>query len=89
MALTKQFATEQGLDLQNAYFRIETIRGDRENFRVGLSIYVSHQARLQGKTPIAQLTYTMPTPNISNQNLFAQIYTWLKQQPDFNNAQDV
>lgn len=87
MAIQKDFQTDSGIDLTNAYFRIDTFRGDRERTFLGVGVYVSQQAREEGKPPAGWLEFTLPTPNTSS-NMFADAYTWIKTQEGFDDAVD-
>jgi hypothetical protein len=87
MALQKNFTTESGIDLANAYFRIDTFRGDRNSVRLGVGVYVDKQKRDTGKPAVGSLEFILPTPNTSG-NMFADAYAWLKTQEAFAEAAD-
>lgn len=87
MALTRQFTTPHGIDLPNAYFRIDGFRGDRNTVTISVSVYANAAAQNDGKPAIQALEFTLPTPNTSK-NMFADAYNWLKTQDLFQVAQD-
>lgn len=81
------FQTEHGVEVEEAYCRIDTFRGDRTTVRLGVGIYVSADARQANKPAITQLEFILPTPN-TEANMFAAAYAWLKTQPQFAEAVD-
>lgn len=88
MALQKQHTTQHGIFLDEAYCKIDTFRGDRHNVRVGVSVYANHSVYSEGKPAIESLEFNLPTPN-SSDNMFAEVYNYLKTQPEFDGAVDV
>lgn len=88
MALQQNYTTASGIELVDAYHRIDTFRGDRNNVRLGIGVYVNQQAREDGKAAAGFIELALPTPNTSA-NMFADAYTWIKTQPGFESAQDV
>jgi hypothetical protein len=88
MALQKDFVTDSGIEIVNAYFKINTIAGDREKLHASIGVYKDAQARLDGKPPAGILEYVVDTPNSEN-NLFQDIYDHLKTLVEFDDAQDV
>lgn len=88
MALQKDFVTESGFELKNAYYRVDTFHGDRNQVRLGIGVYVNEQMRREGKPAAGYLEYIIPTPNTSG-NMFAEMYAYLKTLPEFDDAIDV
>jgi len=73
------------------YFNIGAIRASYINKKVEAFVcgYISYEARTEGKKPITtKLYYFGDEIDFSNENLRAQIYQALKNNPDFEGAQD-
>lgn len=82
--------TDSGIEVWNAYFRIDSlvVRGDQCDF--ALHGYVSRSYFLQGKAPISTEQRKM-TVDISDDalNFTRQIYAHLKAEGGFVEARDV
>lgn len=88
MALQMQHETQFGLTLENAYVRILSFRGDRENVMVCAGFYASKEARDLEKPAIETTEFSLSTPNAED-NFFAAIYAHMKTLPQFTSAIDV
>lgn len=88
MALQKDFVTDSDIEIVDAYFRICTLNGDRDKLLIRIGVYKDEQARIDGKPPAGILEYMVDTPNSEN-NLFQDIYDYLKTLPEFDDALDV
>lgn len=88
MALQKDFVTDSGIELVNAYFKINTFSGDREQIHFTVGAYKDEQARLDGLPAAGVLEYIAPTPN-GTDNLFKDLYVHLKTLVEFDDAQDI
>lgn len=87
MALQTTFASEQnGLVVNGAYSRVQRFHGTKDTVRLDVETFVSHQARLEGKQPIAFNNYetSLPTGDI-----MPALYNYLKTLPEFAGAIDV
>ena len=82
------YTTEHGIELNNVYCRIDSFRGDREQVRLYVGVYVNKSKRDEQKPAIASLEFTLPTPNTSG-NMFADVYKHLKTLPEFQASSDI
>ena len=87
MALQTTFTSEQnGLVVNGAYTRVQRFHGTKDTVRVDVETFVSQQARLEGKQPIAFANYEVSLPS---SDILPALYTYLKTLPEFANAIDV
>ena len=99
MALQMNYTTPHGIDITNAYVRINNIklqssaRAAREPFlHIEVEYYASAQARIDEKTPVgitAVIGDYDPATLVGSLSFTDSCYTWLKTQPGFESAVDV
>jgi len=94
MALQINYDSNYGFAFNTAYVRISETRvftpvNDSMNrIMVKLSLYANNQARLDDAQPVGILHVEGPFDETSSLSK-ADLYTWLKTQPGFENATDV
>jgi hypothetical protein len=85
MALQNNITTESGLNVQDAYSRVEGISLlNKSKAKFDLSSYVNSEEQL----PFKKQTY-MCDYDIESYNPIKQAYLYLKTLPKFSNATDV
>lgn len=79
-----------GLSIEQAYFRIDTVTGNKESVQFSLLSYVSRDFFLEGKANL-DVEYHEFVPDVSDNapNLFRQAYAYLKAFENFADAVDV
>lgn len=90
MAITKTIVSDSGLTTLNAYIRVRTYNGTKENFVFILDIYKDQQSYQEGfKTITASKEYSFNPDNSGNStNYIKQAYLFLKTLPEFISAED-
>lgn len=78
MGFLKTIETVQGLTVNNAYHRVETIQGNKTNLECSIGIYASKQAADDGKAMISSVTLAFePSSDDVTTNVFKQVYAAL------------
>ena len=90
MALITDLAeTNIGIPLDNTYARITLLRADKEGLLLQVSHYATAAARAANAQPVLDRTVMAPTSELQPGTTPLAIgYEWLKQQPDYADAQD-
>ena len=90
MALITDLAeTNIGIPLNNTYARITLLRADKEGLLLQVSHYATAAARAANAQPVLDRTVMAPTSELQPGATPLTIgYEWLKQQPDYADAQD-
>lgn len=86
MALQNSLTLESGLELEEAYFKIDRFNGNRHAVSITIAVYLNGQARVDEKQPISSFEFVMDTPT---ENMFAEVYSHMKTLPGFAEAVDV
>lgn len=89
MALQKNIELKNGLIVNDAYIRIDTVNGYKGAITISVNSYVSQQDFIDGKSYLEQKFYTF-TPNVTPDadELWTQGYEYLKSLPEFVDAID-
>ncbi|MEK4721526.1 hypothetical protein NST66_29010 [Priestia sp. FSL W8-0524] len=90
MALNKSILLESGLEVTDAYHRIETYNGDKKELKFTLVSYLDKTAATEGKAALREETFSCP-PNLADYsyNFIKQGYQYLKTLDQFKDAIDV
>jgi hypothetical protein len=90
MALQMKTSTRYGLDVNNAYIRINSLYGSKDLIAIGLNYYVSRVSFESNAYPIKEEGYEF-VPNVDggSDNFIKQGYEYLKTLPEFSQASDV
>jgi hypothetical protein len=90
MGLKKSVTTNFGIDAENAYHRIKSVRGENGGeIRYHVDIYFNEEARNQGKVPMEEKMYVVPGNLRSRLGVITELYNILKQEPGYEGAEDV
>ena len=88
MALKLQKATHFGIDLAEAYAKIECFNGNKNGIDITVNFYANADARETNKRPIANSGYSFAFNENSKKNIIAQGYEYLKTLEEFAGAED-
>lgn len=88
MAIQKTVTTKFGLDVQDAYIRVERLSGGKLNMSATFAIYASKAAAENGARELETFEFAF-MPNLSGANFISQAYIELKKQDGFSEARDV
>lgn len=90
MALQKTIKLNNGLEVQNAYIRIDAVSGYKGGLDISVNSYVSQSDFQEGKGYLEQKMYHF-VPSVANQssNFIKQGYEYLKTLDDFKESIDV
>lgn len=90
MALQKKTTLKIGMEVENAYFRIEYIEGTKKEVTFCLAVYLDQQSCLDGRAELESSYYTF-TPIITETSLnhWKQAYEYLKTLEEFADAVDI
>lgn len=84
------FETSFGINLEEAYVKIENTNGNSEQQQVIIFIYANESARISKKNPVDQKDYTFQcSVEEGAPNFIKQGYDYLKTLPEFTAAIDV
>lgn len=90
MALSKTITTSHGLEIPNAYIRVDRLGGNKNNLDIKVSVYVSDQTQNEGYPWVEQYTYSFaPSVETGAENFVKQAYLYLKTLPEFSDAVDI
>lgn len=89
MALQKTIVLGNGLTVENAYIRIDTVSGYKEQITVSVNFYVSQEGFNGGQGYLEQKFYSF-VPNVSDTSadFIKQGYEYLKTLEEFAGATD-
>ena len=90
MALSKTIYANIGLEVPNAYIKINTLSGNKSMIEINVKTYVSREASKNDMVPIVD-TYMSFTPSVDDSapNFIKQGYEYLKTLPTYAGAIDV
>jgi len=90
MGLQKDLELNSGIMVEDAYFRIDTISGNKNKITVSLVSYVSRNDFLEGKSILNKESYSF-TPDIKDigMNFIRQGYACIKSTEEFQDAKDI
>lgn len=90
MALEHYLTLNSGINVTNAYSRIEIIEGGKDQLDIVVMSYLNQSAIQENKEPLAVVRYTF-VPNIGSTslNFFVQGYEHLKTLPGYEGATDI
>lgn len=89
MAIKLPFETGFGINLQDAYVKIENTNGNSVEQQLLIFVYASETARFNGKSPIDKMSYTFScSVEEGSPNFIKQGYDYLKTLPEFAEAID-
>ncbi len=77
--------TDIGIPVAATYARIVMWRGDKEQTLIQVAHYASADARQVNAQPVANRTVFAPTGECEG---MAAMYAWLKDQPEYADAED-
>ena len=89
MALSKNITLQNGLEVEKAYIRIDTVNGYKGLLSISVNSYISQKAFQDGKPYLEQKTYAF-TPSVEEEapNFIKQGYEYLKTLPEFSDCED-
>lgn len=89
MALLKTITTNTGIEVQNAYIRVDAVAGYKGGIEASVNFYVSQQAFVDGNGYVQQkIINFVPSVEQGSENFIAQAYGHLKTLPEFADAID-
>lgn len=81
--------TNIGIPLADTYARITLLNGNKERFLIQVSHYANSDARNANAKPVHDRTFIAPFEELGAGNDPLAIgYAWLKNQPDYADAED-
>lgn len=88
MAIQKKIVFN-GLNVENAYIRIDTVSGYKGGIDISVNSYVSKEAFENGDGYLKQQMFNfIPSVEEGSENFIKQGYDYLKTLPEFDNAVD-
>lgn len=89
MALLNKAQLSNGLSFKEAYYRIDTINGSKEEIKLSVNIYSSQESFIKGYSYLEQYFYTF-TPKVSKNSLemWNQAYEFLKSLEEYKDSID-
>lgn len=89
MALSKKIILNNGLQVNGAYIRIDTVNGYKGGLDISVNSYISQQAFLDGQGYLEQKIYNfIPSVEDTALNFIKQGYEYLKTLQEYANAID-
>lgn len=90
MAIIKntKLIQDESIEIENAYFRIESISGTKNKMSMTVSIYSNKNNSIPGKQLFSIGYIFIPNLDEGSDNIFKQGYTFLKSLPEFIDAKD-
>lgn len=90
MALQKTKQLQNGIIVNDAYIRIDTISGYKGGIAISVNSYISRQAFLDGAPYLEQKFYTfVPNTNTKANEMWTQGYSHLKSLDEYSDALDL
>lgn len=90
MGLVKNITLNNGLNINDAYFKVIQVNGNTEIMDISLGCYINRDSFLDGKAPLHIESYTFIHETSDNaMNVIRQAYGYLKRTDDFIEAGDV
>lgn len=89
MAIQKDVELQNGLIVNNAYHRIDTVSGSKNGITISVNSYTSQPAFLDGKPYLEQKIYTFE-PDVSPNavEIWTQCYEFIKSLDEYKRAVD-
>jgi len=85
MALKKQYKSKYGLTAENAYHRIQRVRGNQStDVSYDVEIYLDQESRAAGAMPLEIERRTVPQELRSSLSVTHEIYEVLKKEPGYD-----
>lgn len=89
MALRKNIILNNGLAVENAYIRIDTVSGYKGGIDISINSYISNEAYNNGQEYLVQkFEHFVPSVEDDAPNFIKQGYFYLKTLPNYSNAID-
>lgn len=89
MAIKKSIRLINGLNVDAAYIRIDTVNGYKEEITMSVNSYLSQEHFLNGCEYLSQKLYSFkPSIEDGSENFIKQGYEHLKTLPEFTDAID-
>lgn len=88
MALSQNYTHPSGATIQNAYYKITSIRGSKDKMTADVSIFVNSAASKAGKPAIGFASHDF-SPDLSTSNFIEQGYASMKALDEYSSAEDV
>lgn len=89
MALRKTITTDFGITVNDAYHKIETVGGNKNNVTITVNAYVTQEASQNGTSFINQKTFNfIPAPDDNSLRWDKQAYEYLKTLDEYKDAAD-
>lgn len=90
MGLIKSITLNSGLEVNDAYFRIDSLHSDQVSCDITITAYISREAYLGGKAFLSAERHDFkPETDDDAPNIFRQAYAYLKSVDDYRDAEDV
>lgn len=89
MAIKKDQNLENGLSVNDAYIRIDTVSGYKDEITISVNSYVNQESFVDGKPYLQHKLYKFK-PNVESnaKELWTQGYEFLKSLEEYNGAED-
>lgn len=89
MGLQKTIELQNGLKIENAYLRIDTVAGYKGGIDISVNSYLSKEAFVNGQGYLEQRgEHFVPSVEEGSLNFIKQGYEYLKTLPEYTNAID-
>jgi hypothetical protein len=89
MALMMRLEHESGLVIENAYWKITNVSGDKNYLFVNCEAFLNKEAADAGKMPLSHISQAFkPSVEEGSENFIKQAYLYLKTLPEFEGAID-
>lgn len=90
MALSKNIILNNGLTVENAYIRIDTVNGYKGGLDISVNSYISQKVFATGQGYLEQKIYSF-IPNVDDtaSNFIKQGYEYLKTLDEYKDAMDL
>jgi hypothetical protein len=90
MGIRKGTVTHFGLNAENAYHRIKTVRGENGGvIKYEVETYLDQDARLNGFRPLTSDIFAVPGDLQSRLGIISELYNILKLEPGYEGAEDI
>lgn len=90
MAISKNLEIENGLSLNGAYIRIDSVSGSKNSLVISANAYTSKESFLQGNEYLKNNIYQfIPSVEDNSENFIKQGYEYLKSLEEYKDAIDV
>lgn len=89
MALSKTIKLSNGLEIKDAYIRIDTVNGFKNGIDISVNFYVSQETFNNGQGYLEQRMYNfVPSVEDTAPNFIKQGYDYLKTLDEYKDAVD-